>query len=160
MKIGIGIKIAVLTVFCLCIDSVKASGALDRHEDEPPRHHVQPQATPSGRNAGIGDSSRCSSDAEGFFGDKSANGVSLKYYYELEYDTRIVPGISNRILKTIQNKIADYLLPVLFQRACVDTRRKLTSGVESGIRRRLEAVGISALPNDMIVKGGKFCMDE
>jgi len=148
------IKIVALAVFAFAnTNGVYASSldeGLDRHYNAPPPHHAAPMVEDNGRSSGISEAPRCVSDSDGRFGDPSANGVTLKYYYEIEYDTRVIPRVTNRVLKTIQNQISDYLLPVLFQRACSDSRRKLAET----LRRRLEAVGISALPDDVIVQGG------
>lgn len=128
-------------------------GAEERHQS-----HVIPSRVPSdggtslapdvdGRN---GAEPRCVSNMEGFFGDSTDNGLSLEYYFELEYDTNILPRVNHRILKFLQNKISDLILPVLFAHACSNSRRELTES----LRRRLEVIGISALPDDVILPGG------
>lgn len=146
-----------LTVVAFGVNGVQAlspvlpnDGAMGRHDVAPQRYHSTPQAEATARNS-VSEAPRCVSDSDGFFGDTSANGVSLQYYYQVEYDTNVIPKVTNRVLKTIQSKLTDYLLPVLFQRACAETRRML---VETLRHRRLEAVGISAMPDDVIVQGG------
>ena len=147
-------KIVAFTVlaFCSQVSADDADDAMNRHESKPERYIAPQMIEVDSRSAGRSEAPRCIPDADGFFGDKSANGVTLEYYYQLEYNTHVLPAINDRVLKTIQNKIADYLLPVLFERTCSDTRRELADS----LRRRLEAVGISALPDDVLVEGGRL----
>ncbi len=157
MKLSV-MKIAVLAVLVCCnlaeaLTPSDTASAIDRHNrgGQPQPYHSQPMETPeTGRNADQSQTSECIPDSDGSFGAITANGVTVQYYYEIEFDTSILHKVSNRILKAIQNKITDYLLPVLFHSACSDSRRDLAQT----LRRRLEAVGISALPDDVIVNGG------
>lgn len=158
MKLAV-MKIAVLAVVACC-NLVEAltplpsdtGSAMARHMNKPQVKHTQPQEVPepSGRNADKSEAPECIPDSDGGFGVVTASGVTVQYYYEIEYDTSILHKVSSRILKILQNKISDYLLPVLFHQACSDSRRDLAKT----LRRRLEAVGISALPDDVIVDKG------
>ena len=130
MKLAV-MKIAVLAVVACCnlaealtpLDT--ADGAIARHnnpDSKPQVYHaqpygLQPQETPeAGRNADTSEAPECIPDSDGSFGATTASGVTVQYFYEIEYDTSILHKVSDRILKVIQNKISDYLLPVLFHK--------------------------------------------
>lgn len=128
-------------------------GAIQRHNG-PPKPHLMPTEVMSDTSDNAR-TSECVSDTEGFFGDTNSNGLSLEYYYELDYDTRILHRVNQSVLKFLQNKISDLLIPVLFVRTCSNSRRELTER----LRRRLEIIGISALPEDVILTGGTFQLE-
>jgi hypothetical protein len=142
---------AVLACFNLAeaLTPLDTDGAVERHGSKPQVYHAQPMEAPTEteRSADRSESPECIPESDGSFGVITASGVTVQYFYEIEYDTNILHKVSDRILKLIQNKITDFLLPVLFHTSCSDSRRHLAKT----LRRRLEAVGISPLPDDVIV---------
>lgn len=153
MKVVKTITIIVLALGMLAGDAAADSDdrAMHRHDD-PPRRHEMPSIrseSPELFDESKGNS-RCVSNTEGFFGDSSNNGLALEYLYELDYDTHVLPRIDHVALKVLENKISDALLPILFERACSNSRRDL----EDTLRRRLEVIGISSLPDDVVLPEG------
>jgi hypothetical protein len=136
---------------------VNLNSGLPRHNALPQNYEISeaPEVVApeeNGEDGRTGSEPRCVSDTEGFFGDSTDNGLSLEYYYELDHDTTILPRVNELVLKFLQNKISDLILPVLFVRACSSSRRVL----DERLRRRLEVIGISALPDDVVLPGGTF----
>jgi hypothetical protein len=84
---------------------------------------------------------------DGFFGDTSDNVVVVTFGYELEYEQ----GYNeSEIISGLESSFSDFLLPLLFASQCPDDQRRfLTSW------RRLETVGFSKRPDDVVLQDGK-----
>lgn len=89
----------------------------------------------------------CETNADGFFGDATSDGIVVSYTYELEYEA----GTNERdVVSDLESSFNNFLLPFLFPSECPTvTRRVLVS------QRRLETVGVSKRPDDVPLVGGK-----
>jgi len=88
----------------------------------------------------------CETNADGFFGNSTADAVVVSFGYELEVE----PGYdATAVISDLENSFNDFLLPFLFPSACPSVRRILAS------LRRLETVGVSKRPDDVPLAGGK-----
>lgn len=101
--------------------------------------------------------------ATGIYGDDTGlnYSVTVDYFYEVELNNattiRRNPDLANativedEILPSIGILVADTIVPRIFTRECASF---LPPSLRNGLRRRrLEAVGVSAVPRDFIVNG-------
>ena len=73
--------------------------------------------------------------------------VVVTFSYELEYEQGYD---ESEIISGLESSFVDFLLPILFDSQCTYKRkRELTSS------RRLETVGLSKRPDDMVLQDGK-----
>lgn len=86
----------------------------------------------------------CVTNADGFGGTLTQDFVTIEYHYEMQYlkDGKDV----TQIIESVEKDGADFLLASdLFNLDCANNARTL--------RRRLEAVGITANPDDELMEG-------
>lgn len=84
---------------------------------------------------------------DGFFGDTSDNVVVVTFGYELEYEQGYD---ESEIISGLESSFSDFLLPLLFSSQCPDERRRVLTSL-----RRLETVGFSKRPDDVVLQDGK-----
>jgi hypothetical protein len=87
----------------------------------------------------------CAVNEDGFFGDASENTVVITFGYELEYEQGYT---ESEIISDLENAFTEYILPLLFASQCLEQRRVLTTF------RRLETVGVSKRPDDVVLQDG------
>lgn len=86
---------------------------------------------------------------EGFFGETSSKEVVVTFGYELEYKKGYKES-EKQIISGLESSFSDFLLPLLFPSQCAkEVRRVLTS------LRRLETMGFSKRPDDIVLQDGK-----
>jgi hypothetical protein len=84
---------------------------------------------------------------EGFFGETSSNEVYVTFGYELEYEQGYD---ESEIISGLESSFSDFLLPLLFASQCANERRRVLTSL-----RRLETVGFSKRPDDVVLQDGK-----
>jgi hypothetical protein len=87
----------------------------------------------------------CTADENGSFGDTSTGNESLVliYNYELTTQTNDTKLLNDDILPALEVAISDRLLTLIYSKNCAS-------------RRRLELVGLSASPSDVVYENGKI----
>jgi hypothetical protein len=105
----------------------------------PPSTQLPSTSVPSTRP-----SSDCTADENGSFGDTSTGNESLiKYNYELTTQTNDTTLLNDKILPALEVAISNRLLTLIYSKNCAG-------------RRRLELVGLSAIPLDVVYENGKI----
>lgn len=87
----------------------------------------------------------CSPNATGFFGSPANASVQIEYTYEIETDPSKGGDMVDDILPALEQAINEKLLSIFFPLKCGDK--------ENDRYRRLDLVGISSRPEEMVLEG-------
>ena len=125
---------------------------------------------------------KCIADDDGYFGKMGGTSSVIHYFYEMEYDA---DGVVSSLFKAVEKAVADTMIPVLLPDLCgtpnstrpgIDSNGNTTysvgnnsteniSGDANGMgnrmrmlakRRRLEAIGSSPRPDEVVLPNSEW----
>lgn len=124
------------------VDSPTSGGGNNGSEDGSGNN--KPTSGGNSNNEPSGSSSAVCSTTDGDFGSQDGRLVSVSFGYELETKPVNDFVLFQEVLPPLEAAFANYLLPIFFEDDCSSK-----SGQNGVAGRRLQVVGISALPDDL-----------